>query len=1533
MNNSIRRLAAAVLYLHVSVFAAVAAPRHVPREIYNPPVNSSHPRDFVRVGAKTFFLANAGEEIWVTDGTAAGTTKVASGTWSGAAEFKGSLYFVQAGALWRTDGTPAGTVQVTALPFSAGGLHSAGSLLYITGPAQLWVTNGEAGRTLRVRTFSRSFTGTPFGHEGKLFFTTTEGTGTNQVWVSDGTLWGTRAFTIDNACASESGCYHGVSMFKLAGKVLLSVDTRGDYYEPATGSLWQTDGTPAGTILVKAGLSHLLASSSSVAYFRAGNALWKSNGTTAGTVEVAPVPFGSQNIATLAGNTLYLHISSNYSKSQLWTSNGTAAGTTLVREGEPHPESAAATLTRYFTVARDALNDSRTLWLSSGATNVSLAVAGASLFSAGDYVLFTGYEASTGYELWRSDGTPAGTFLLKNVGAETQTGEIAGVVRDKAGTPISGVTVAVYSSPYNNGTWLQRDMEVKTGTDGTFRVDKLTAGSYYLIASSPQHVRQLYPNYDCAFCTIAANGQPVSVLAGFATVDVDFSLSAGGQFRGVVKGPDGLPSTQYADIKFVDSSGRTIATARSKPDGTYESSPGLPAGDYYASALPPSSSGLLGVIHGGGVCGRVYPFTCEPHEDGGTPIRATPGTQTALDFKLLRLPHISGRAVDPATGKPLRSIAMNFYDSKGGPVGHTYTDQEGEYSFPLPPGSYFVSAVGADRRYASQLWHNQTCASACDVLSGRPVEIAYGTDVNEIDFALISLASRIQLLVTDADSGLPVSTRVTLYRENGSVAAWPEHPYDPRTDAAGRLEFTNVPPGKYFLKTGRQLYDGISCTTCAVTSGKPIVIPQAATVTVELNVAYRRSQRISGRVTIAATGEPSSGVRVSWRTPNDGDVSTTYTNLDGTWELEEPEVPAHLVFSQHGYLTEAYNGLPLECDYCTAPAEATVFDPAAINADMTGVNAALKTGGLISGVVRDRAGKPIPYAHITASDANGNDVEHTSTNQNGQYSMYFGSFQADVYLVAAATDYLTQLYNGINCQPCSFPSGTSVAVGPGVARAGINFALDGKPSNEIRGTISDALTGKPLPGVTVAAWLTSETYMYRTGRTDSFGQYKITVSPGAYVIVATPEYDYLRLSRIYGGASCPSAGCDPTTGKTVNVVAGQIVTGIDVQLEKSHITSVSPAFGPLAGGTRVTISGKYLPTPLSVKFDGVAAKILSTTATAIQVETPPGILGYADIELFMSSYPHVTITRQDAFSYVTSASDGDLSGDRRSDVFWRNTSTGANDSWLMDTRGLPVTRAVASAANTWVFQTLADFNGDGIADIFWRNTSSGQNAVWYMNQNGSTPRSFYAPTQATSWKFVGSGEFDRDGKADLFWQNTSSYQTQVWFGGDGGTFRIASSNTVSAVWQAQAVGDLSGDARADVIWRNTSNGQVVVWNMNGATLVSSRPLGTVATAMRLVGARDTDADGLADLFWRNDTTGENALWLVNRSSVSIRPLASVTGYNAIGLGDFNGDGRADVLWRQSSSGLPVIWIMLGATRVSAITLPSRANDWTAYLAK
>jgi hypothetical protein len=55
------------------------------------------------------------------------------------------------------------------------------------------------------------------------------------------------------------------------------------------------------------------------------------------------------------------------------------------------------------------------------------------------------------------------------------------------------------------------------------------------------------------------------------------------------------------------------------------------------------------------------------------------------------------------------------------------------------------------------------------------------------------------------------------------------------------------------------------------------------------------------------------------------------------------------------------------------------------------------------------------------------------------------------------------------------------------------------------------------------------------------------------------------------------------------------------------VTNVTPARGPSAGGTQVTIEGEFLSRPQHVTFGGVAAaSIVRTSATEITVVTPPG---------------------------------------------------------------------------------------------------------------------------------------------------------------------------------------------------------------------------------------------------------------------------------------------------------------------------------------
>ena len=329
----------------------------------------------------------------------------------------GSLaFFDWLGKLWRTDGTAAGTFPVLTLPAGVSFVRSeiafGGQLLFVLDPPAfppsddgwdwtVWTSDGTPAGTREAFPLRLGSAPAPFfpGGEGEVLFTAPPSTSHDDefaLWRTDGTAAGTRILLPGVSSTLETARLGGVAYFLAA-----TLNT--------TGNLWTTDGTAAGTrpiLPFESPAAPVAANDLTVfdgaLYFFAGGtsvgggtpqppaALWRSDGTAAGTrlvKVVAPpqsvgigLPFRLPEL-TVAGDHLFFRAQDDVHGAELWATDGTPEGTAIVKDIHPGPGSS--------------LLD-------------GLAAAGGTLY-------FTATDGEHGVELWQSDGTAEGTVMVEDL--------------------------------------------------------------------------------------------------------------------------------------------------------------------------------------------------------------------------------------------------------------------------------------------------------------------------------------------------------------------------------------------------------------------------------------------------------------------------------------------------------------------------------------------------------------------------------------------------------------------------------------------------------------------------------------------------------------------------------------------------------------------------------------------------------------------------------------------------------------------------------------------------------------------------------------------------------------------------------------------------------------------------------------------------------------------------------------------------------------------------------------------------------------
>ncbi len=441
----------------------------------------------VTLGNQAIVFAQGGnlQQIWSTDGTLTGTLLVGNGPSdlyipTRDSNAGGRLYFVStnssnpSSALWSTDGTTSGTGPVTALAGTTASPNltgiGSGGLYYFaaqdgSSQTQIWCTDNTPANTRQLTSSalgSQPLDLTAF--QGGVMFSLIGTDQKRRWWFSDGTLAGTRlvgptgtSFLFTHA--SERTVV-GNSFFFAAG------------LSGSAPDLWITDGTTPGTHQVfpipldqqamhpgdPRNWSGLNPSNLSVsggrAYFQGTDltdpahpetdALWASDGTLDGTAIVAHIPGGPDStlseMAAGSGNDLFFAAQTPTQGIELYRTGGTAGSTQIVKDINPGVQGSDPAHLTYnnglllFNAYDVPARTNKYLYRSDGTISGTYPLGSSQTYccggsraarpiALGNQLLYFEATPQTGVELWRSDGTGAGTGLV----AEAISGTADGV--------------------------------------------------------------------------------------------------------------------------------------------------------------------------------------------------------------------------------------------------------------------------------------------------------------------------------------------------------------------------------------------------------------------------------------------------------------------------------------------------------------------------------------------------------------------------------------------------------------------------------------------------------------------------------------------------------------------------------------------------------------------------------------------------------------------------------------------------------------------------------------------------------------------------------------------------------------------------------------------------------------------------------------------------------------------------------------------------------------------------------------------------
>lgn len=395
---------------------------------------------------------SSGTSLWKTDGTALGTTEIEAFDCTNSCEARilgvseAKLYFLRGSigsppALWVTDGSAAGTFEVLApgpIPYGGTGAGSVAlpgnRLVFAAHGAESglepWITDGTTVGTHMIvnlsTTIDQSVPQRLSANEDRILFSAQDSEHGPEPWVSGGTGGNTAMLADIRPGPFGSG---PVPFQPADGLWPMMAGPEGS---GSSQHLYYTTGAPGslGSFAADAGWGSSSASFDGRTLITSGAELFVFDGNPPSVSSLAEIGSGFDSFPFLSVGEQQVYFRNLLAEEphQLWSTDGTTAGTgafcaapnaLVFYQGSWIGELGTGVVFK----ARTAAEGVEPYFCHEGETAISLAdiAAGSAdadpegFVAVGGWSLFAATDAAGDRELWRTDGTVAGTSLLANL--------------------------------------------------------------------------------------------------------------------------------------------------------------------------------------------------------------------------------------------------------------------------------------------------------------------------------------------------------------------------------------------------------------------------------------------------------------------------------------------------------------------------------------------------------------------------------------------------------------------------------------------------------------------------------------------------------------------------------------------------------------------------------------------------------------------------------------------------------------------------------------------------------------------------------------------------------------------------------------------------------------------------------------------------------------------------------------------------------------------------------------------------------------